>query len=147
MLEEINIAVNKIDKQLKGFQSASVDYVLEQMYTKHRKKVLIADEVGLGKTIIAKGVIAKAIKSHKPSDRPFHVVYICSNQVLAQQNISKLNPIGRADKPLSRLVYLAYKDNTSQDAILKLSSLTPSTSFKLTNSVGTKKERAMLYTF
>ena len=147
MLKEINLAVNKIDKQLKGFQSASVDYVLEQMYTKHRKKVLIADEVGLGKTIIAKGVIAKAIKSHKPSDRPFHVVYICSNQVLAQQNISKLNPIGRADKPLSRLVYLAYKDNTSQDAILKLSSLTPSTSFKLTNSVGTKKERAMLYTF
>ena len=42
MLKEINIAVNKIDKQLKGFQSASVDYVLEQMYTKHRKKVLIA---------------------------------------------------------------------------------------------------------
>ena len=147
MLEKINIAVDKIDKQLKGFQSASVDYVLDQMYSKDRRKVLIADEVGLGKTIIAKGVIAKAIKSHKPSDRPFHVVYICSNQVLAQQNISKLNPIGRADKPLSRLVYLAYKDNTSEEAILKLSSLTPSTSFKLTNSVGTKEERAMLYSF
>ena len=147
MIEEINIAVEKIDKQLKGFQSASVDYVLNQMYKKNRKKVLIADEVGLGKTIIAKGVIAKAIQAYKPEDRPFHVVYICSNQVLAQQNISKLNPIGKVDRPLSRLVYLAYKDNTKEDAILKLSSLTPSTSFKLTNSVGTKEERSMLYSF
>lgn len=147
MLEEINIAVNNINKQLKGFQSASVDYVLDQMYCKDRKKVLIADEVGLGKTIIAKGVIAKAIQSYKPTNRPFHVVYICSNQVLAQQNILKLNPIGRADKPLTRLVYLAYKDTTSEDGVLKLSSLTPSTSFKLTNSVGTKEERAMLYCF
>ena len=92
MTEQINNAVIKIDKQLKRFQTASVNYVLDQLYAKKRNKVLIADEVGLGKTIIAKGVIAKATQLYKKEGQPFHVVYICSNQVLAYQNIKKLNP-------------------------------------------------------
>lgn len=132
MTDEINKAVAKMDKQLKPFQAASVDYVLDQFYVKGRNKVLIADEVGLGKTIIAKGVIAKAIQKHKDPNRPFHVVYICSNQVLAHQNISKLNPIGDSDAPLSRLTFLALKEKPSTNGILKLSSLTPSTSFNIT---------------
>ncbi len=147
MIEDIKLAVDKINLQLKGFQSASVDYVLKQLYEVDRRKVLVADEVGLGKTIIAKGVIANAILHYKPKDRPFHVVYICSNQVLAQQNITKLSPFGIADKPLSRLVFLAFKENENQSEILKLSSLTPSTSFQLTNSVGVVEERAMLFCF
>ena len=65
MNEQINNAVIKIDTQLKKFQAASVKYVLDQLYTINRNKVLIADEVGLGKTIIAKGVIAKATQLYK----------------------------------------------------------------------------------
>jgi RecG-like helicase len=61
-MEELKEVLHKIDKQLKGFQAASVQYVLDQFYKKNRNKVLIADEVGLGKTIIAKGVIAKSIE-------------------------------------------------------------------------------------
>lgn len=145
MIEEINNAVIKIDKQLKRFQSASVSYVLYQLYNKNRNKVLIADEVGLGKTIIAKGVIAKAIQSHKIKDRPFHVVYICSNQVLAFQNIKKLNPFGKSENPLSRLIFLAFNPKKDGQAPLRLSSLTPNTSFQLTRSVGFKKERAIIF--
>jgi hypothetical protein len=146
MTDQINEAVIKIDEQLKPFQAASVKYVLDQFYTKKRNKVLIADEVGLGKTIIAKGVIAKATQSHKKTDQPFHVVYICSNQVLAYQNINKLNPFGKGSDPLSRLIFLAKNNKENNvESPLRLSSLTPNTSFNITNSVGVKEERAIIY--
>lgn len=145
MTEEIKNAVQKIDKQLKPFQGASVKYVLDQLYKKKRNKVLIADEVGLGKTIIAKGVIAKAVQKHKQGNKPFHVVYICSNQVLAYQNVRKLNPFGKSEETLSRLIFLAFKPNTQIDSPLRLSSLTPGTSFQLTRSVGFKEERAIIF--
>ena len=48
---------------LKEFQRSTVDYVFKRLYTGpdpiHR--FLVADEVGLGKTLVARGVIAKAI--------------------------------------------------------------------------------------
>lgn len=143
-MPEITKVVIEIDKQLKNFQSASVDYVMDQFYEKKRNKVLIADEVGLGKTIIAKGVIAKSVNKER-KDKPFHVVYICSNQVLAYQNISKLNPFGNSDNPLSRLIFLAFNPKPNTTLPLRLSSLTPNTSFNLTNSVGYKEERAIIF--
>jgi hypothetical protein len=145
MTEEIKSAVKKIDDQLKPFQAASVKYVLDQLYKKKRNKVLIADEVGLGKTIIAKGVIAKAVQKHKQQGKPFHVVYICSNQVLAYQNIGKLNPFGKSEETLSRLIFLAFNPKIQTNSPLRLSSLTPGTSFQLTRSVGYKEERAIIF--
>jgi hypothetical protein len=143
-MTDIKKIVNEINTQLKGFQSASVDYVMEQFYTNKRNKVLIADEVGIGKTIIAKGVIAKSVDRERKKT-PFHVVYICSNQVLAHQNISKLNPFGICEQPLNRLIFLAFNPSTNKNLPLRLSSLTPNTSFNLTNSVGYKEERAILF--
>lgn len=146
MKEEIDNKVKEIEAQLKDFQKASVDYVLDQFYVKGRNKILIADEVGLGKTIIAKGVVIKALEKEFNGQRPFHVVYICSNQVLAHQNLSKLNPFKSSANPLGRLLFLAFKDqDASSMHALKLSSLTPGTSFHLTRSVGYKEERAILY--
>ena len=143
-MPEIKKVVIEIDKQLKNFQSASVDYVMDQFYEKHRNKVLIADEVGLGKTIIAKGVIAKSVDRERKG-KPFHVVYICSNQVLANQNIAKLNPFGESESPLSRLLFLAINPQPNNLLPLRLSSLTPNTSFNLTRSVGYKEERAIIF--
>jgi len=57
----------KIDKELYGlkdFQKKSVDYVYDQLYNKGKNRMLIADEVGLGKTIVAKGIIAKAYEQY-----------------------------------------------------------------------------------
>lgn len=143
-MPEIKKVVAEIDKQLKTFQSASVNYVMEQFYEKHRNKVLIADEVGLGKTIIAKGVIAKSVDKER-KEKPFHVVYICSNQVLANQNISKLNPFGKSEHPLNRLLFLAINPQSNNNLPLRLSSLTPNTSFNLTRSTGYKQERAIIF--
>lgn len=139
-IEEI---VSDVDLKLKAFQKHSMEYVITQLYKKGRNKVLVADEVGLGKTIIAQGVIAKAAELKKK--KPFHVVYICSNSVLAGQNVKKLNPNKITERPISRLIYLAVKQNVNVDNPIRISSLTPSTSFKLTHSTGKKEERLILY--
>jgi len=143
---EIDKILGKTTKMLKPFQSASVDYVIDQLYNNNRNKVLIADEVGLGKTIVARGVVARALSIHMAKDlgRPMNVVYVCSNQVLAQQNISKLNPLETKGESLSRLVYLAFKSK-NQSNLLQLSSLTPSTSFEITRGTGVVYERAIIY--
>ena len=144
MTELIDELVARIDLMLKDFQLATVNYVIQQMYDHDRKKILVADEVGLGKTIIAKGVLLKALQLSYTGKKPFHVIYICSNQVLAQQNLRKLNPFRESAQPYNRLIFLAFCHQDS-DLPLRLSSLTPTTSFKITQSVGVKDERAIIF--
>ncbi len=143
MIDKINCLVEENHRTLKDFQEATVNYVIRQFYEKHKKKILVADEVGLGKTMVAKGVVLRSLQRYASKGEPFHVVYICSNQVLAQQNMSTLNVFGDKNDTFSRLTYLALKREPGPN-MLRLSSLTPSTSFKLTRSVGDKKERAIL---
>ena len=143
MAETIADLVAQIDRTLKDFQAATVNYVISQMYEHDRRKILVADEVGLGKTIIAKGVLLKALQLKYDGKRPFHVIYICSNQVLAHQNMGKLNPFGESAQSYGRLIFLAY--NLPPSSLpLRLSSLTPTTSFNLTQSIGKWQERAII---
>ena len=46
---------------LKDFQRRTVDYVFGRLYTDEDRveRFLIADEVGLGKTLVARGLIAR----------------------------------------------------------------------------------------
>ena len=46
-------------------------------------RFLIADEVGLGKTLVARGLIAKAVDHLWDSIERIDVLYICSNQEIA----------------------------------------------------------------
>lgn len=78
---------------LKDFQRDTVDYVFSRLYTDadSTRRFLVADEVGLGKTLVARGIIAKAIE-HLWRDVPrIDILYICSNSNIANQNIGKLN--------------------------------------------------------
>src|SRR5665647_1400912 len=85
----LNLIEEQIMDGLKDFQRATVERVFA-LYKSGQKRVLVADEVGLGKTLVAKGVIAKTAKYHKEEgDNLFKVVYICSNQNIANQNINK----------------------------------------------------------
>lgn len=148
-LEKIEDAI----KGLKDFQLKTVDYVFDQLYNKDRRKMLVADEVGLGKTIVAKGIIAEAFKRYLENGGPkkdnptFNVVYICSNLTLATQNIRKLNFFGESqyiEDIINRLTYLACKPNTKPKKFL-INALTPGTSFDEKSHQGARKERAIIY--
>lgn len=138
---------------LKDFQSKTVDYVFEKFYKVGRKKMLIADEVGLGKTIVAKGIIAKAFGEYLKNvgqtkkNPTFDVVYICSNLALAAQNISKLNFLQESkylDQTITRLTYLAFQPKPNPE-IFQIHTLTPGTSFDEKSHQGEINERAIIF--
>lgn len=136
---------------LKPFQKATVDYVFRRLFKDPvpTDQFLVADEVGLGKTMVARGVIAKSIEELSGKVDRVDVVYICSNQAIAAQNIKSLNVIGSAAKPMNtRLTLLPLEIELSGGIAsrpINLISLTPGTALDLKSSLGTAKERALIY--
>lgn len=150
----LNLIEEQIMDGLKDFQRATVERVFA-LYKSGQKRVLVADEVGLGKTLVAKGVIAKTAKYHKEEgDNLFKVVYICSNQNIANQNINKLKITsdvtvdGVTDTRLSMQHLKIFEQENNPEIIdkfIQLIPLTPSTSFSMTNGCGSVGERALIY--
>ncbi len=138
-------------KLLKPFQRATVNYVFRRLFTDAQTtaQFLVADEVGLGKTMVARGVIAKAIQELTGKVDRIDVVYICSNQAIAEQNIKSLNVIGSATKPLNTRLTLLPLEIEQEGGIasqpVNLISLTPGTALDLKSSLGTAKERVLIY--
>jgi hypothetical protein len=134
---------------LKPFQRRSVDYVFDRLYgAAATPRFLLADEVGLGKTIVARGVIARAVDRLWSEKDRIDIVYLCSNQDIARQNINRLNITGRRDFALaSRITLLPISSQHSQLREQKLNfvSFTPRTSLDLKSSLGVSTERALLY--
>ena len=88
------IDLDKVEKsvwnELKDFQKATVKRI-DELYQDGQKRILVSDEVGLGKTLIARGTIAKFAQWRKSqNDDLVKVVYICSNATIADQNLEKL---------------------------------------------------------
>lgn len=152
--KNLRIIEEKTMAQLKDFQCATVERI-DELFRHGQNRVLVADEVGLGKTLIARGAIAKtALIQYENNDDIFKIVYICSNQVIANQNIQKLDvfsvrPDGNSgDARLSmQHLKIAEQEYSSKKnkAYAQLIPLTPSTSFSMTNGGGTKEERALMY--
>lgn len=140
--------------QLKDFQCATVERIAE-LFCNGQNRVLVADEVGLGKTLIARGTIAKtALIQYEAGKKLFKIVYICSNQVIANQNIQKLDVFNLRSKDNtgeSRLsmqhLKIAEQELTAKEkgSYAQLIPLTPSTSFSMTSGGGRKEERALMY--
>lgn len=138
---------------LKDFQCATVERVAE-LFENGQNRVLVADEVGMGKTLIARGVISKtAIIQCKANDDLFKIVYICSNQVIAKQNIQKLDVFnlsadsGIDDTRLSmQHLKIAEQEFLTKENgdFAQLIPLTPSTSFVISRGGGTRCERALM---
>ncbi len=130
---------------LKPFQRRTVEYVYRRMYedVDPAMKFLIADEVGLGKTLVAKGIIAMAIEKMQRDgniDR-IDVVYVCSNAAIARQNINRLNVTGQEDYALaSRLTLLPYHLKKLDSRKLNFISFTPGTTFEMKSNMGTWEE-------
>jgi len=133
---------------LKDFQRRTVDYVFSCLYGNGDpcRRFLVADEVGLGKTMVARGVIARAIEHLWDRVPRIDIVYICSNADIARQNINRLKPSGDSEFALaSRITLLPTEIRSLQENKLNFISFTPSTSFDLKSSLGTADERALLY--
>jgi hypothetical protein len=136
---------------LKDFQRKTVDHVFKQLYgPRQAKRFLVADEVGLGKTLVARGLIAKAI-AHLQREGPDHadridVVYVCSNADIARQNINRLNVTGKEEFNLpTRLTLLPLHLRRLKSHGLNFVSFTPGTAFDLKSRGGLAEERALLY--
>ena len=76
---------------LADFQQKTADRIVD-VFRGGQLRVLLADEVGLGKTIVARAVIKQVGDWHRDvlNDDHFKVVYICSNISIASQNAQKL---------------------------------------------------------
>ncbi|EOX9657162.1 DEAD/DEAH box helicase [Pseudomonas aeruginosa] len=138
-------------QSLKAFQRRTVDYVFDRFYNVENPafQFLVADEVGLGKTLVARGVIARAIEHLWDKTDRIDIIYICSNQAIAAQNLNRLNVLGRQALALPTrmtLVPLQMRGESSLSANkVNFISLTPGTTFDLRSSTGVAEERALLF--
>lgn len=140
--------VEEVLRGLKDFQRDTVDYIFRRLYTDADavSRFLIADEVGLGKTLVARGVIAKAVDHLWDTVDRIDVIYICSNLAIAQQNLDRLNVTAdRHFQFASRATLLPVTLEELRGNKLNFVSLTPGTSFNLRSQSGWKHERAVLY--
>lgn len=152
------IRLDKIADQvmdgLKDFQQETVNRVAA-LYENGQKRVLVSDEVGLGKTLIARGTIAQFARMAQDQGRNrIKVIYICSNAAIADQNLSKLcigDNVKREGVSSSRLsvqhLNMFWQEAKAKDDphFIQLIPLTPATSFRMTAGGGLMWERAVIY--
>lgn len=133
---------------LKAFQRRTVDYAFRRLYldedSTHR--FLVADEVGLGKTMVARGVIARAVEHLWSAVDRIDVVYVCSNADIARQNINRL----RLDKShefarASRATLLPIELRDMAKRRVNYVSMTPGTSLEPRGGMGIAQERALMF--
>ena len=136
--ENLEAIDESITRELKAFQQATVRHI-DTLYRRGVKRVLVADEVGMGKTLIAKGAISKLAMLRKEVGDDFvKVVYICSNASIADQNLKKLkihenvniSPFGESRLSMQHLIVQEQENEAkTQNQFIQLIPLTPGTSF------------------
>jgi hypothetical protein len=139
---------------LKDFQRRTATWVFKRMFDERNPAVrfLVADEVGLGKTHVAKGVIAQVIDHLQHSgDERHDIVYVCSNGAIARQNLRKLVPKGIEPlddiERLTMLPLARLNQGGAGRSGVNLLAITPGTSLKFGQSAGMFHERCLAYTF
>ncbi len=145
----------EIIASLKDFQQRTVEHAFDRLYLAmdSTQRFLVADEVGMGKTLVARGVIAKAVEhlEDEPTVDRIDIIYICSNSAIARQNIQKLNIFGKDTKhPNTRITMLASQahglnEKTIGRKTVNLVAFTPGTSFEKGQRGGKRGERALIY--
>ena len=151
---QLSAIEERIMSGLKDFQQATVNRI-DYLYRHGQRRVLVSDEVGLGKTLIARGTVAKlAILRQEEGDNLVKVVYICSNAAIADQNLWKLRitrELRTESTSSSRLsmqhlnIFKQENDADLLDRYIQLIPLTPDTSFRMTAGSGTVSERALMF--
>ena len=134
------------------FQKATANHVVDA-FRNGQRRVLVADEAGLGKTTVASEVV-RQVKSLDGvlKDNIYCIVYVCCNLQIAQQNIDTLSDDGEtvdlAQSRLSMQHFVYYRKKTdllknNKDTLVL--SLTPATSFQMSWGTGSVDERALIF--
>jgi hypothetical protein len=135
---------------LKDFQLDTAVHVFRRLYDNEdpAHRFLVADEVGLGKTLVARGVIAQTVEHLRALGTPrIDVVYVCSNAAIARQNIRRLNPTGEEiGDVVDRLTMLPI-GGAKLSETFNLLPITPGTSLDFGRRTGAWPERALLHWF
>lgn len=135
--------------RLKDFQLETVFAAFGQLFRdEEARRFLVADEVGLGKTLVARGVTALVVDRLQRAGKVgrIDIIYVCSNSAIARQNIRRLNVTGRDDVALaSRITLLPLETRKLRSNEINLISLTPGTSLDPHSSLGVSTERAVLF--
>lgn len=142
--------------EAKDFQLATAQRIFD-IFNSGQKRVLLSDEVGLGKTIMARTVVdmAKSLPGIE-DDGVYRVVYVCSNQNIIQQNTKNLGipkeDIMQMHESRLSMQHLILQERKMQQAARnegklpqQLIPLTPSTSFSITGGAGNGAERALIF--
>lgn len=135
--------------ELKDFQQATADRITA-LFRSGQNRVLLADEVGLGKTIVAREVVRQvaAWRRKELYGRHFKVVYVCSNVHIASQNAGKLgipDQMNVSESRLSMQHLKIYQSAGRDHGSAQLIPLTPATSFSMTAGCGNQEERALMF--
>lgn len=133
---------------LKDFQRRTVNYVFRRMFLddKPARRFLVADEVGLGKTLVARGLIARFIEHLQNKPGRIDVIYVCSNADIAAQNVDRLKLPGlETFAKATRLTLLPLETHNLKRHKVNFISFTPGTTFDQGNRTGRKDERRLIY--
>ncbi|MYG81050.1 MAG: hypothetical protein F4187_04470, partial [Gemmatimonadetes bacterium] len=141
---------------LKDFQRATAEHAFRRLFLDRdsSRRFLVADETGLGKTHVAKDVIARTLDHLQDVERVgrIDIVYVCSNADIAAQNIRKLNVAGSASPSFAtRLSLLIKQPDVLTPAVhgarkpATFVAFTPATSFQFGWQMGMATERAVLF--
>lgn len=138
--------------EAKGFQLATARAALQTLTSDDgMRRFLVADEVGLGKTVVARTIIQELMKRRH---RPLVVFYVSSNLNIAHQNRAKLLELlpteaeqKAASAAADRLTLAANPRNRPSHEKLHLYTLTPDTSvpmYRRRGGFGRLEERALI---
>lgn len=132
----------------KAFQEVTSRAAIKTLTGKGLRRFLIADEVGLGKTLVASQVILGMARRRGGR---LTVFYVTSGRTVAGQNKGRLLDFGD-DEPISGTVSLVDRlgliPSEPAEAPLRLYAFSPATSFPAAGakaSLGQVRERAFLY--
>jgi hypothetical protein len=126
------------------------------------RRFLVADEAGLGKTVVAQRIIeefsSRIRHGSKRASRMMNVIYVCSNLAIARQNQDRLlgflTKAGRqaaiVEEDRLSLTLLPQRSKNDLQVSVRLYAVTPKTSLLDSSSRGrgaggTTKERALCY--
>ncbi|HMJ34773.1 MAG TPA: hypothetical protein VK501_12745 [Baekduia sp.] len=132
--------------ELAPFQRRTADAALQALHRSPDARFLVADEVGLGKTRVARGVIARTREeSERRGKTGLRVVYLSSSLAIAKQNAPLLR-CGGDDAVFSTVDRVTMLPTALQpDAALEVLAFTPGTSLSMGGrATGTVRERALL---